>query len=101
MKESIFFPKLQRKRARDITLLKQIILEKKTVLMAFQNKDEVLCSNDHNVMGKEKVNVGPCFVSTRNALGFCPVCSSFVVAITGHVLWQAVQEAGATEMRSH
>lgn len=69
--------------------------------MAFQNKDELLCSNDHNVMGKEKVNVGPCFVSTRNALGFCPVCSSFVVAITGHVLWQAVQEAGATEMLSH
>lgn len=26
------------------------------------------------------------FVSTRNVIGFCPVCSSFVVTVTGHIL---------------
>lgn len=58
------------------------------VLMAFQNKDELLCSNSCNVMGKEKNECGTVqmFVSTRNVIGFCPVCSSFVVTVTGHSL---------------
>lgn len=45
--------------------------------------------------GKEKTEGGTVqmFVSTRNVIGFCPICSSFVVTVTGHIL-RGQQHAG-------
>lgn len=54
MEESIFLFQITEK-AHDIVLLEQITLKKKkNVLMAFQNKDELLCSNSRDLMGKGK-----------------------------------------------
>ena len=62
--------------------------------MAFRNKDEWLCRGRCNVMWEEENESGAVqmFVSTRNVIGFSPVCSPFVVTVTGHLLcWQRVR----------